>query len=279
MKKKILITGGNGHLGTEIFNFLNKKFICKKIDRSFLEKKNKIKLNKYIKNFSPNIIINSAGIVGIKLAEINKKMTKEINTELPKNLAIISNKLKIHLIQISTHSIFDGYRSKIGFYENIKPKPISYYANTKYNAEKVIVSKCNAYTILRLPYLFSSNLKFKTNVLKKIIHDIENGYVEINKKETSSLADTNKAAKAIYDIILNKAKGIYHYADQGSFNWHDLTKYIANKLKIKVNIKNKIKISQQSFNSSLLSDYSFYSYSSWQYGIDKVLKKYRANKK
>tara|TARA_B100001057_G_scaffold501283_1_gene623174 strand:- start:17083 stop:17922 length:840 start_codon:yes stop_codon:yes gene_type:complete len=273
MKKKILITGGHGHLGSEIYKILNKKFICRKVDRHLLKKKNNLKFYDYVKKISPNIIINCAAIVGLKLAESNKKLTKEINSDLPKNLAIFSRKLKIHLIHISTHSVFDGYRSKISFNEDIKPKPMSFYGKTKYLGEKNIILKSQIYTILRLPYLFSNNLKFNSNVLKKIFNDINKGSITITKKEVSSLASTDKVAKAINDIIINKSIGIYHYADQGFFNWLYLINYISKKMNKRLIIRKKIEKLKKTFNTSLSSNFTFYGYSNWQYNIDKIIKK------
>ena len=170
-------------------------------------------------------------------------------------------------------SVFDGYRSKISFNEDIKPKPMSFYGKTKYLGEKNIILKNKIYTILRLPYLFSNNLKFNSNVLKKIFNDISKGSITITKKEVSSLASTDKVAKAINDIIINKSIGIYHYADQGFFNWLYLINYISKKMNKRLIIRKKIEKLKKTFYTSLSSNFTFYGYSNWQYNIDKIIKK------
>ena len=152
---------------------------------------------------------------------------------------------------------------------------MSFYAITKYNAENIIISGYDNYTILRLPYLYSADFTKETNVLNKIIKDIYNGKVEVKKKEISSLIQVDSVAKAINDVILNNANGIYHCADLGTFDWHSLIMYVSNSLNINVKINDITKSNSSIKNTTLLSQNPFFGYSSWQYGVDKIIMEFK----
>ena len=254
-KKKILLTGSSGYLGNEIFKFFNKKYQCESIPRDNLRSYKKIE-EVILKKF-PDIIINAASIVGLNNSNINKTETKKINSRLPYNLAKFSKKFNFHLIHISTQSIFDG-NIKNDLYENTEPNPFSFYGYTKYLGEKNIV-------------LNTDNFKNPRNILSKIFSDINNGSVNIFKKERSSLISVKSAVKTIDDIIINDSKGIYHASDIGTFNWFELTKFIAKilKKKIKINFKN---IKKREKYTVLKSYNCFYGYNSWKNGVREAFK-------
>jgi len=271
-KKKILLTGSNGQLGSAVKKFFNKKnYNLKTVDRKYLTVYSQKKLINLIDGFSPDIIINTAAIVGLKKTILNKQETEEINQILPKTLTGISRNKNIHLIQISTHSVFDGCINQNGFDESFNAKPLSFYSTTKTNAEDIIISGCKNFTILRLPYIYSSNFEKKTNVLMKIVEDINSGTVNINKKEISSLVHVNSAVKAINDIILNNANGVYHCSDIGTFDWYNLIIYISKLMKLNVKVKDNTISNSISKNTTLLSQKPFFGYNSWKHGVREVI--------
>ena len=267
-KKKILLTGSSGFLGNEIFKFLIKKYQCESIPRDNLRSYKKIE-EVILKKF-PDVIINAASIVGLNNSNINKTETKKINSRLPYNLAKFSKKFNFHLIHISTQSIFDG-NIENDLYENTEPTPFSFYGYTKYLGEKNIVLNTDNFTILRLPYIYSNNFKNPRNILSKIFSDINNGSVNIFKKERSSLISVKSAVKTIDDIIINDSKGIYHASDIGTFDWFELTKFISKilKKKIKINFKN---IEKREKYTVLKSYNCFYGYNSWKNGVREAFK-------
>ena len=87
IKKKILITGGNGYIGSCLAQFLNKKHHISIIDKEkknkFLSKRiayfnfdllNKVKLLKTLKKIKPEVVIHLAGQSTIDLVDKKKKI-------------------------------------------------------------------------------------------------------------------------------------------------------------------------------------------------------------
>lgn len=267
-KKKILLTGSTGFLGNEIFKFLNKKYECGSITRDNL-RSNK-KLEEVILKKLPDVIVNAASIVGLSESNINQTETKKINSRLPYNLAKFSKQFNFHLIHISTQSIFDG-NIKNDLYENTEPNPFSFYGYTKYLGEKNVTHNTDNFTILRFPYIYSNNLKNPRNVLSKIFSDINNGSVNILKKERSSMISVQSAVKTIDDVIINNSKGIFHASDIGTFDWFELIKFVSKVLKKKTKI-NFEDIEKRKKYTVLKSLNCFYGYNSWKNGVRDALK-------
>ena len=100
MKKKILVLGATGLLGTSQENVLKKdkniKFIgCSHSD---IDITNKVKLKKLLKSHRPNIIINTVAIIGINYCEANPEKTMNINAFSVFYLSKLCKDLNIDLV-------------------------------------------------------------------------------------------------------------------------------------------------------------------------------------
>lgn len=272
MKKKILITGHTGQLGSSVYKYLKKQYNCKLIDRSLLYEKKYSKLEQIIKKFLPDFFINCAAVVGLIKSEKNKKITKEINSQFLKKLSKLSNKYKVHVIHFSTNSVFENSPFKIGGYnENDIPKPKSFYAKTKYSGENFLIKNSKLSTIMRISNLHSHDLGFKTNILSKIINDLKKGEVIINRNQMISPVNIRSVLLSIRDILINNSTGLYHCSDSGSCNWNEFIKYIIKKTRIKAKIIHNYDINN--LNSLALSSIKPFShYSDWRHGVDYSLK-------
>jgi dTDP-4-dehydrorhamnose reductase len=275
--KKILISGFNGHLGSYLYkNFFKKGYITIGLDRELTLKKNSKKLINFIKKVSPDVLINCAAIVGLKNSKNNKKLTREVNIDLPVRLANICKK-KIHFIQISTNSSFEGLDISKPRNEDEKGKPLSFYGQTKYQADIELLKMHNKSSILRVANLFSSKIEFNSNILKGILRNLSRNEVVIKRNELLSPVSVETVSKAIEDIIINNARGIYHCVDAGICNWETLISFISKKL----NKKPKVKIlykKNEKINSTLSSKNPFCYYGHWKLGLDRSLNSIIKNK-
>ena len=73
MKKKILLTGGSGLIGTNLKKSLLKKYIVKSIG-SEIDLRNESKVKNLFSSFKPNILVHLAARVGGIQANMNDKL-------------------------------------------------------------------------------------------------------------------------------------------------------------------------------------------------------------
>lgn len=151
-KKKIIILGGCGYIGTILSQYLlDKGFYVKVIDRqiygNFLKKSQNIQiLNKDIRKISHKdfagyqYIIHLANVANDPSVELHPSLSWDINvlaTDTICRAAIKANVKKI--IFASSGSVY-GVKKERNVTEDLELKPISIYNKTKMIAERILLS-------------------------------------------------------------------------------------------------------------------------------------------
>jgi nucleoside-diphosphate-sugar epimerase len=144
IKKKILISGGNGYVGKHLFLFFKKKKIYKVYSpsrRSFDLSNFNVYKNILIK-FQPNIIIHLAARTEPTIFTKREDRLQFKNTTLPVINLVDGLKYCSELEKILFFGSIEEYGlSKLPFTENKKPKPVSSYGIAKINALKYVKRK------------------------------------------------------------------------------------------------------------------------------------------
>ena len=237
----ILVTGGNGQLGSELkelaSNFPEYDFLV--TDVFDLDIRAHDEVRKFIVRNNINVIINCAAYTAVDKAESEPELSDAINHLAVANFAQIAKEYSIKLIHISTDYVFDGTSFK-PYTETDTPNPKSVYGKTKLDGE-LSMQKINPANsiIIRTSWLYS---KFGNNFVKIILSLAD------NRKEISVVSDqigspTNAAdlALAIITIlpkIKNKDVELYHYSNEGVCSWYDFAKAIFKIKKINIKIVN-----------------------------------------
>jgi len=225
----ILVTGGNGQLGSELIeiapNHQDYNFLF--TDVKDLDITNHTAVAAFIKSNNINVIINCAAYTAVDKAEQQKDVANAINHLAVANFAQIAKDKNIRLIHISTDYVFDGTNHK-PYVETDIPNPQSVYGQTKLDGELAMqkINPANS-VILRTSWVYS---KFGNNFVKTMLRLAE------SRDEISVVADqigtpTNAAdlAKAILIIlpkISNETVELFHYSNEGVCSWYDFAKAV-----------------------------------------------------
>ena len=180
-KSSILITGGAGYIGsllTENLLNLGYKVTCldnfmygyNSVSSFFLNDKftavdADVRDNEIIKNLIPkhDIIIPLAAIVGAPLSNKDKTSTKTTNLEaIEKMLKYISNSQ--HVLYPVTNSGYGIGKNNEFCDENSPLNPLSLYAKTKVEAEKMILDRENSISF-RLATVFGPSRRMRIDLL------------------------------------------------------------------------------------------------------------------
>lgn len=221
---RILVTGSNGQLGSEIRE-LTKNDVTNVYfytDVTELDITNKSAVNTFIENHQIDILVNCAAYTQVDKAEDDEKTAFLINATAPGNLAESCQKYEVTLFHISTDYVFDG-SNNVPYIETQSTSPLGIYGRSKLKGEELIQkSGCN-YLIIRTSWLYSS---FGHNFVKTI------GRLSSEKEELKVVFDqvgtptyARDLATVILTIIQNdqfeNRKGIYHYSNEGVCSWYD----------------------------------------------------------
>ncbi|WP_163717926.1 dTDP-4-dehydrorhamnose reductase [Mangrovibacterium lignilyticum] len=239
---KVLVTGANGQLGSEIQSraseFSGLEFLFTDVNELDLTDFNAVKL--YCEKEKPSFIINCAAYTAVDVAETDGELATLINTKVPAFLGKISKSLGCRVIHVSTDYVFDGL-SCLPYVETDLVDPDSVYGKTKLNGEIALVKEDSSALIIRTSWLYST---YGKNFLKTMIKlGEERDELKVVADQVGTPTYAADLADAILTIIAKtKANpsawkaGIYHYSNEGVCSWYDFAKAIHEICNIECNV-------------------------------------------
>jgi dTDP-4-dehydrorhamnose reductase len=218
----ILLTGGSGQLGTAI----KKELILQGLEFSSptsteLDICDRSKVNKYLNELRPTIIINCAAWTDVDGAESNPEGAFELNSIGPQNLAISARNYGARFLHISTDYVFSG-EGKNEFNVLDKHGPQSIYGKSKSEGEKrALIEYAEGTYIVRTAWLYSETGKnFALKMAKLALKGTDE--VRVVNDQIGQPTFAGDLAKQILSLISSKAPvGIYHGTNGGQATWHE----------------------------------------------------------
>lgn len=225
--KRILVTGSNGLLGQKLVVALSEyggvQLIATSIEKNCLGNKvgyeyeplditDKEQVDVLFEKHKPHHVINTAAMTNVDACETNKELCRKVNVEAVGHLIEACNKHNTHLIHLSTDFVFDGENGP--YKEDDKPNPLCYYAETKYESEKLLQQSNIKWAIIRtiIIYGIADGLE-RTNVVLWAKDSLEKGkpmYVVDDQFRAPTLAED--LASGCILAARAEATGIYHIA-------------------------------------------------------------------
>ena len=215
MKKKILVTGGDGRFA-KILKKNNKK-----LDLFFASKKqcNILNLNsiiRIVKKIKPKILIHCAGLSRpMNIHEKNISKSIDLNIIGTANITKVCKKHNVKLIYFSTGYVYEG--KKGNYSENDPVKPFNNYGLSKLGGECAVAMYKNslilritmtekpffhkkAYSNLKSNFMFHEDL---VNILPKIIN--QKGILNLGGKSQSVFSFAKKNNSKVKKVKAKKS--------------------------------------------------------------------------
>lgn len=251
---KILITGSNGLLGQKLVDQLLKKQIpflatskgenrnpnCPETGYAQMDISKTSQVSSVLTDFQPTAVIHTAAITNVDYCESNVKKCQLINVTSTQILFEASKQIGAQFIALSTDFVFDGLKGN--YKETDTPNPLSVYAQSKLDAEKLIQNGAtDDWAIVRTIIVFGrgQNLS-RSNIVLWAKEALESGK-ELNIIDDQFRAPTwaDDLAWACIQIALLNKKGVYHISGPETFSIYELVLRIANFLNLETKKLNK----------------------------------------
>lgn len=220
--KKIIVTGANGQLGSEL-RVLSKnhtQFDWFFTDYQELDLRNLVHLTTKLSRIQPHYIINCAAHTAVDRAESEFELADVLNHQAVAILAKWSIESDCKLIHISTDYVFDG-TAAIPLTESAPTAPINVYGQTKLAGEVACSQECPTSIIIRTSWVYSS---FGTNFVKTMSKLMqERDTLNVVNDQIGSPTYAADLAQAIITIIAhpNWQAGLYHFSNEGEISWYE----------------------------------------------------------
>jgi dTDP-4-dehydrorhamnose reductase len=226
---RILLLGGSGILGSEVLNQLqvrNIDYVSPK--SSDLDIRDADAVDKYVKDFKPEWIINCAAWTNVDGAEGSFDKACQLNVSAVSSIAEAANHCGSNVIHISTDYVFDGESSE-PYDERSAVSPINKYGESKLKGEEVLITVLGTAYVVRTSWLYGASGKnFVKTIAGKALRQEPARVVDDQVGSPTSARDL---AQGIISIVkVQPEPGIYNFSNEGSCSWFELAQAIYDKV-------------------------------------------------
>jgi dTDP-4-dehydrorhamnose reductase len=269
MLKKTLVIGASGYIGGKLFDQYRQRFSdC--IGTSFSNVDSKFTYFSLEKSKFSDLAINKdeyqtviicAAITDIALVNDEPAHCYQMNVKNTLSLIHDINALGLNIIYLSSDNVFSGDKGK--YLDSSDTMPISEYGKQKLAVEKGIQKLSGHHTIVRLSKIVGVERGDNT-IIDDIYHQLKS-HQEIKAAEDLVFNPTyiGDVLRAIDIIQEEKIFGVLHFCNIESWNRHQLTEKIAEKLRLpndkirKVKFANFDSIRPRPLNTTMINSFFF----------------------
>ena len=219
---KVLVTGANGQLGSELAvlssNYAQYEWIF--ADRTQITLDNLDVLKVQLNQIQPDVIFNCGAYTAVDKAETEKEQGFAINHLAVELIAKYTRENDSKLIHISTDYVFDG-SSSIALNEEEETNPINVYGASKRAGEIACFKENPNSIIIRTSWVYS---KFGNNFVKTMQRLMqEREAINVVNDQIGSPTYAADLAQAMIAILESPEwiSGIYNYSNEGEISWYD----------------------------------------------------------
>ena len=231
----ILLTGGNGQLGTELRHLLDEQQIeYISTDANEMDITDAEKTMTFIMKLKPEVIYHCAAYTAVDKAEDEgKELDEEINVTGTENVAKAAKAVDATLVYISTDYVFDGTKKDDTYQVDDQTNPKSEYGRTKLLGEQIVHKTLDKYYIIRTSWVFGQygyNFVFTMQNLAKTRDTLT-----VVNDQFGRPTWTRTLAEFMVFVVKNHAPyGVYHLSNDNSCSWYDFAKEILKDTEVEV---------------------------------------------
>ncbi len=167
----------------------------------------------------PDWVIHCAALANLEACEADPARARQLNTELPRELAFHVARGGARLLHVSTDAVFDGQRGD--YREEDTPNPLSVYAQTKLEGERA-VSETYPEAIIARVNLFGWSLSGNRSLAEFFFYNLKEG------KPVNGFTDVyfcpllaNDLAHIFLEMLRRNLHGVYHAVSTDCLSKYD----------------------------------------------------------
>lgn len=284
---RILVTGANGQLGSELLRVLSEKGhlvigttrnidplpVIPNVSYLTLDLTETEKIHSVLTTATPDAVIHCASYVAVDKAEEEADLCYLVNETATERIAAYCGEQDIPLLYTSTDYVFDGSGTK-PWEVTDAPHPLNVYGASKYAGELAVARLAPKHFIVRICWTYAKNTTNFVNTMLSLA----------KTRNTLSVVDDQfggptyipDLAPLLCDMITTDNYGIYHAANEGFCSRYEFAKEIFRLANLPVTVvpvpsaayPSKAKRPDNSrLSTASLTENGFHTLPSWQEGL------------
>lgn len=223
---KILITGANGQLGTELRNLLDERgVVYDAFDAKDMDITDQRAVNAKFDALKPAVVYHCAAYTAVDKAEDEgKQVNWQVNEDGTRNVTAAAKRVGAKLVYISTDYVFDG--TNPGEYQVDDPtNPKNEYGKAKLAGEQAVKEKTDDYYIIRTSWVFGKYGKNFVYTMLRLAKTHDKLTVVDDQFGRPTWTRT-LAEFMTYLVDHEEPFGTYQLSNENSCSWYDFAKEI-----------------------------------------------------
>ncbi len=222
---RILITGANGQLGTELQDVLAAHTLVLFPWPEFELLSERVQAQ--VQEARPDVVIHTAAYTDVDKAEQERDLAFAVNAEGTERVARAAAACRARLIYISTDYVFDGHK-QAPYRETDTPHPINVYGCSKLEGERQSLACCSDALVVRTAWLYGAKGRNFVTSIMRLAH--EQSELRVVADQRGSPTHAKDLALVLAALVEADVKGIVHAAGAGDCTWHELASAIVSHL-------------------------------------------------
>ena len=218
---KVLVTGAEGQVGTEVVRLSDNEFQVVGLNRGNLDIIRRDEIERHLDDHAPDLLVNCAAYTAVDRAEDEVEAAYRANAHAVEHLAQACARRGIGIVHLSTDYVFDG--AKDGPYvEADTPSPLNVYGASKLDGEERLREATARHLILRVSWVFGRlGRGFVDTILRLARERNELAVVDDQIGAPSPAVAIAGALRSIaYELEGREdAWGTYHFSTQPALSW------------------------------------------------------------
>ena len=226
--ERVLITGGNGQLGTDLAEQLEGRAGVDSRSHAELDIGDDDALRDAIAGVAGGTLFNCAAFHNVDLCETEESESFRINVRAVKQMAQLCAEHDVKLVHFSTNYVFDGRRDE-PYGEDDLPSPRSVYAISKLAGEHAALAYRRGALVVRgsgLYGLYGSGQKGGNFVTRMLTRAQEGQQIRMVSDQRLQPTFTRDLATAVIQAVEADADGVLHLTAGGACSWLEFTQAI-----------------------------------------------------
>lgn len=231
----ILITGGNGQLGTELRHLLDEQGVSYvSTDAAEMDITNADETKAFIADLKPELIYHCAAYTAVDKAEDEgKELDEKINVDGTRNVAAAAEEVGAVLVYISTDYVFDGTKKDGVYMTDDATNPQNEYGRTKLLGEQIVQETMSKYYIIRTSWVFGKYGHNFVFTMQKLAETRDQ--LTVVNDQFGRPTWTRTLAEFMSFVIKEQVEyGIYHLSNENSCSWYEFAKEILKDTEVEV---------------------------------------------
>jgi dTDP-4-dehydrorhamnose reductase len=220
-RRRPILIAGRGTLGRAYAAICERRgLIYRLCSRADLDIADETSIDAALAAIRPWAVVNAAGYVRVDAAEMEPARCYRENSFGPKLLAEACSRRALQMVTFSSDLVFDGGETT-PYLERHAARPLNVYGASKADAERCVLRAHDQALVIRTSAFFGpwDEHNFVTLALRALAAGREFAAVTDLVVSPTYVPDLVDAS---LDLLIDRERGLWHLANQGSLSWAEL---------------------------------------------------------